>query len=317
MISYSRLSSKVWESTTFDGRSSEINKDNIQYLDFQISQWSASIPESLQFHPDSQNATSRGQHRLQVILYMRTNHMRVLIYRPVLYSVTNIVENKKDADTAVNVAKDTIRVLTRLNETSDIYRTQQVCFNYFLVSALAVLFLAVAHAPLNFSSQVRDEFHMALDLVKNFSSKSYISKRLWRTVKDLKEVGPKLGVISRQTTLTNPQDPHSSAAVAMAGLAGHQVDEMAAFPQLQDLNTAGGGSPMTGQQMSRELTNLFEKAGGYVNNMFAQTSTQGLDAVNGFAGGPGSQAEMTGGAEGFSGAYGNDGEFSKIVGGLI
>ena len=239
--------------------------------------------------------------------------MRVLIYRPVLYSATNIMENRNYAQTAVDVAKDTIRVLTRLNETSDIYRTQQVCFNYFLVSALAVLFLAVAHAPLEFSGQVRDEFHMALDLVKGFGAKSYISKRLWRTVKDLKDVGPKLGVISRQTTLTNPNDPHSSAAVAMAGLAGHQVDEMAAFPQLQDPNAAGS-SPMTGQQMSRELTHLFEKAGGYVNNMFAQTNAPSLDAVNGFAG---SQPEMTSGTEGFSGAYGNDGEFSKIVGNLI
>ena len=66
------------------------------------------------------------------------------------------------------------------------------------------------------------------------------------SVKDLKDVGLKLGVISRQTTLTNPNDPHSSAAVAMAGLAGHQVDEMVAFPQLQDPNTAVSSSPMTG-----------------------------------------------------------------------
>ncbi|KAK4693428.1 hypothetical protein P7C71_g3980, partial [Lecanoromycetidae sp. Uapishka_2] len=223
------------------------------------------------------------------------------------------MENRQYAQKVVNVAKDTIRVLSRLNDTSDIYSAQQVCFNYFLISALAVLFLAVAHAPVEFSQMVRDEFHMALDLVKGFSSMSPISKRLWKTIKGLKEVGPKLGVVSRQQALTNPNDPHSSAAVAMAGLAGHQVDEMAAFPQYQESDTAGS-SPMNGQQMSRELRHLFDKAGAYGNNLFAQPNGQSRDMVNGFVG---SQRDTTSGAEGFSGVYGSDGEFSKIVGNLF
>ena len=281
MIPYSRISSKVWrDTTTFEGPGIEIHKENIEYLDYQISQWHNTIPESLRFHSGEPNVISRGQRRLQVILYMRTNQMRVYIYRPVLHSATSIMENLHYARSIVDVAKDTIRVLFRLNETSDIYRAQQVCFNYFLISALAVLFLAVSHAPVEFSQKVRDEFYMALDLVKGFSAKSPISKRLWKTIKGLKEVGPKLGVVSRQQALTDPNDPHSSAAVAMAGLAGHQVDETAAFPQLQDSSTAGS-SPMNGQQMSGELKNLFETAGGYGNNLFAQPNGQARDAVNG------------------------------------
>ncbi len=316
MISYSRISSKVWGSTnTFEGPGSEINKDNIGYLDYQVLQWHNSIADGLRFHPDNvmdAKSLSRGQRRLQVILYMRTNQMRVMIYRPVLMSATNIVENRRYAQTAVDVAKDTIKVLRRLNDTSDIYRTQQVCFNYFLISALAVLFLAVAHAPVEFSRQVRDEFYMALDLIKGFSAKSYTSKRLWKAIKGIKEIGPKLGVISRQT-LTDPNDPHSSAAVAMAGLAGHQVDEMAAFPQLQDPNTAGS-SPLDGQQITLELTNLFEKAGSYGNNLFAQTSGQNMDGANGFMAG---QGETTSAPEGFRGVYGSDNEFSKMMGKLV
>ena len=316
MIAYSRISSKVWQATTnFEGPGNEIDKENIRGLDYQTLQWHNSIPESLRFHPDhfvDMHVTDRGQRRLQVILYLRTNQMRALIYRPVLMSATNIMENKRYAQTAVDVGKDTIRVLTRLNETSDIYRKQQQCFNYFLTSALAVLFLAVAHAPVEFSRQVRDEFYMALDLIKRFSAKSYTSKRLWKAIKGLKEVGPKLGVISRQA-MADPDDAHSSAAVAMAGLAGHQVDEMAAFAQFPDINTAGS-SPLNGQQISQELTHLFEKAGGYSNNMFAQTGAPGIDGVNGFAK---SQAEMTPGAEEFRGVYGNDGKLSKIMGNLF
>ena len=315
MIAYSRISSPVWRSTTkFEGPDSEINKDNIAYLDYQIQQWHNNIPESLRVHKIdntlSKNPVSRGQRRLQVILALRTNQMRVLIYRPVLHSATNIMENRDYARTVVDVAKDTIKVLTCLNETTDIYRTQQVCFNYFLVSALAVLFLAVAHAPVEFSRQVRDEFYMALDLIKGFSTKSYTSKRLWKMIRGLKEVGPKLGVISRQA-LTDPEDAHSSAAVAMAGLAGHQVEEMATFNSGQQASSLGS-SPQDGQQMKDELTNLFEAANAYGNNLFA--SGQALDGVNGFVG---SQGEMVPATGGISGVYGSDGEISKIMGLLL
>lgn len=312
MIAYSRISSQVWRSTIkFEDPDSEINKENIAYLDYQIGEWHNNIPESLRFHQSdntmSKNPVSRGQRRLQVILALRTNQMRVSIYRPVLHSATNIMENRDYAQTVVDVAKDTIKVLTCLNETTDIYRTQQVCFNYFLVSALAVLFLAVAHAPVEFSRQVRDEFYMALDLIKGFSTKSYTSKRLWNMIRGLKEVGPKLGVISRQA-LTDPEDAHSSAAVAMAGLAGHQVDQMATFNPAQQASSLGS-SPQDGQQMKDELTNLFEAAHGYGNNLFA--SGQALDGVNGFVG---SQGEMVPATGGISGVYGSDGELSKIMG---
>lgn len=288
---------------------SEVQKEDIGYLDYQTLQWQKSIPESLRFYPSMNltelGAPNRGQRRLQVILYLRTNQMRILIYRPVLHSATSIMQNRDYAQTVVEVAKDSIRVLTRLNQTTDIYRIQQMCFNYFLVSALAVLFLAVAHAPVEFNRQVRDEFYLALDVLKGFSTKSYISKRLWRTIRGLKEVGPKLGLVSRPM-LPDTTDPHSSAAVAMAGLAGHPVNELTLFSTNQDPSPLGN-SPTCGLQMSHELTSLFEAAGGYGSMM---TSGQGLDGANGFIG---PQGELSQGAEGLSGIYGAEGEFSRIM----
>lgn len=264
--------------------------------------------------------------------------MRILIYRPVLLSATSIMENKNYAQKAVEVAKDTIRVLTRLNETSDIYRMQQVTFNYFLISALAVLFLAVSHTPAEFNRQVRDEFYMALDLVKGFSTKSYISQRLWRTIRGLKELGPKLGLVSRQPFSRDDEDPHSSAAVAMAGLAGHPVEGMGVYTSPQGASSVGS-SPMNGQQMSYELTTLFEAAGGV--SVHGATSSGGGngggysgvvhthhpqhpppqnidDMPSSYGGGVQShqgQAEMGGaGGEGSAqGTYGSEGEFSKIM----
>ena len=236
--------------------------------------------------------------------------MRSIIYRPALHSATSIMENRTYAQTAVDIAKDTVRVLTHLDQTSDIYRKQQVCFNYFLIVALAVLFLAVAHAPVEFNRQVRDEFYMALDLVKGFSSKSYVSKRLWKTIRSLKEIGPKLGLISRQA-LTDSEDPHSSAAVTMAGLAGHTIDQLALYqPGQRQGQISLENGPLDGQQMSYELTNLFEAAGGFGHVMPPDGQGVGMDGLNGFAG---RNMEMAHHVEGLSGLFGNEDEFSRVM----
>ena len=318
MVSYSRIMSKIWRSTTsFDGAPNEIDRENIGYLDYQIVHWYNTIPESLKFSPSESflppEGVNRGQRRLHIILYLRANQSRTLIYRPVLHSATTIMKNQQFAQIGVDVARDTIMVLARLHETTDIYHSQQVCFNYFLLSALAVIFLAVSHAPVEFSHQVRDEFYQALDLVKGFSNDSYVSKRLWKAIKGLKEIGPKLGLINRQTELTNRNDPHSSAAVAMAGLAGHRVDEMAAYASNPKASSATN-SPINGQQMSYELTNLFEAAKGYGKT--PASAVQGMDGArsDGYVA---PKSENGSGAEGLSGVYGNEGEFSRIMGGLF
>ncbi|MCJ1380478.1 hypothetical protein MMC17_003583 [Xylographa soralifera] len=313
MVPYGRIASKAWKTImAFESAGSEVRKDEIEFLDYQIEKWRASIPEILRYqHHDThvdQEVPQRGNQRLQIILYLRANQLRTMIYMPVLHSATSLFEHRRLAQTVVDVAKETIKALTNLNQTTDIYRTQQISFNYFLVSALAVLFLAVAHAPLEFNRQVRDEFYQALDLVKGFSTKSHISRRLWKTIRGLKEIGPKLGVVSRQG-LPDIDDPHSSAAVAMAGLAGHQVDELAVFPPSHDHNSLGS-SPMNGQQMSYELTNLFEAAGEYNGMMPSNVPVSG---VSGFAGEARDTSRGYGGMPGMSGLYGNEEEFARIM----
>ncbi|KAK6582460.1 hypothetical protein PZA11_004868 [Diplocarpon coronariae] len=272
MITYSRIGSKVWKSVcSFSPKTAPaINIDDIGYLDYQILQWQKSIPSELQLPTSSSARTSsRALHRLQILLYLRANQMRILIYRPVLHSASSIQENLQHAETVVELAKDTIRALTHLNQTSDIYSVQQVCFNYFLISALAVIFLASCHAPVHFSALCRDEFYMALDLVKGFSTKSFVSKRLWKTIKGLKEVGPNLGLspeflngTSQSHKATCEEDAHSSAALAMAGLAGHEISVIGFGGD--GVVGGTGNSPMNGFQMSTEITNLFEAALGSV-----------------------------------------------------
>ncbi|KAJ6123153.1 hypothetical protein N7512_005618 [Penicillium capsulatum] len=309
MISYNRISSKIWYSGIGSEGTTDIRRDEIGYLDYQVLQWYKQIPDELKFYPVESPKTgesaSRGIRRLRVLLYLRMNQLRILIYRPVLHSAASIVEDRGHAQTVVDVAKDTVRVLTRLNQMSDIYRTQQITFNYFLVAALAVLFLAVCHAPSDFNRQVRDEFYMALDLINGFSTKSYISKRLWKTIKGLRMIGEKLGVLARPFG-SDANDPHSNAAVAMAGLAGHSIDDLSMYGPVNGPNELGN-SPLNGLQMSHELTNLFEAVGSFGNFLPA---AGGPDSINGFVG---AEGELQNTGEGLSGVLGGEEEFSRVI----
>jgi hypothetical protein len=132
------------------------------------------------------------------------------------------------AQRAVNLGKETIRFMTTLNNTSNLYRRNQVFYHQFLTSAIAVLFLASTHAPLQFSSQCRTEFYMALELVKDMSARSWVSQRLWRTVRSLKAYAPRLGL--------GEDDQRSGAAMTMAGLASGSIRGMPA--------SAGPQSPL-------------------------------------------------------------------------
>jgi hypothetical protein len=325
MIQYSAISAKVWRSIVTRTSSSPsivpIDTEEMNYLDYQIITWHRNVPASLRFdHPSRLGTTpidpppTRAAARLRAILYIRANQMRILIYRPILHSATSILTHRTQAQTVVDVAKDTIRVLTHINQTSDLYRTQQILFNAFLTSALAVLFLAVAHTPAEFAESVREEFYMAVELVRGLRKGSWVSKRLWGIVKGLKEVAPRLGLgpgsaaeESRELAARSKQemDPNRSAAVAMAGLAGHRVDEFAVFRGSEGSASHGVGNtpfwPATTpgpnssspENMANDLTSLFEAAGGFPGNV------AGDDAS--FAGHNGSE-----GLENMAGLFGGD-----------
>lgn len=140
--------------------------------------------------------------------------IRIWLYTPVLHSASSIANNAELAQRAVDLSNETIQYLSILNSHTDVYRRIQVFYHHFLTSAIAVLFLASTHAPLRFSAQCREEFHMALELIKDMSAKSWVSQRLWRTVKSLEAYAPRLGLLQ-------DDDPRQreSVALTMAGMA--------------------------------------------------------------------------------------------------
>ncbi|KAF4547481.1 Fungal specific transcription factor domain-containing protein 77 [Elsinoe fawcettii] len=329
MIDYNTLGSKVWAAIGANHNESTMTRSDIGYLSYQVQQWHRILPAALQFEPskldqlNSPTLSNPGNLRLRIILYLRQNGMLINIYRPVLYSATSIMKNSSQAQEVVNVAKDTIKVLSKLNSTCQMYQTSQVLFNAFLTSALAVLFLAVSHAPASFADQVREEFYLALDLVRGFSKGSWVSKRVWRTIRHLKEVGPKLGLVTSSNgtgqskrqgqgkgnypmpngTNTNEDDPSRSAALAMADLAaqGGQrgMDPFDVFPQTPAGWQAGSMPTESPGDMANDLTSLFEAAGAL--NGFAS----GVAGQNGFGQTPGPMGDMEG--------FGGEDELSRIM----
>lgn len=382
MISFSALCTKAWRfidsGEANGGASSTISRQDIQYLDYEIIHWLNSIPTDLRYiHPGSEEyrqhptdpneAGGRVLYKLRVILYLRANQARLYIYRPILSSATSILTGSPDfAQTPVDVAKDTIRILHHVNQTSESYRTHQITYNYFLLGALATLFLAVSHAPAQFAESSREEFHIALELVRNLSAHSYVSKRLWRTIRGLKEIGPKIGLYTPATgnagdsaeqsihnsasnsTLPRDQpqhnqpqpqqqqshqgshDAHSSAAMGLAGLAGHPVDENIFYGPNGATNGRGSAQPggpefvASPNVMANDLTNLFEAAGIFAAGPTAATMQAAAFARDGLIGQADAQGQAADekvlgdasarGADGHSNGHGgNEDELNRVM----
>ncbi|KAF7532201.1 hypothetical protein G7054_g8186 [Neopestalotiopsis clavispora] len=274
LIGYSRLASKVWESLpTFGPSASAVSSEKVEYLDFLAHKWSSSLPPDLQLlHPRlslPHRSLPRTVRRLQTLLYLRGNHMRTLIHRHHVLSSSLIHADITNARLVVDIAKDSIQVLVDLAKTSDIYIRQQSAFNYFLLSALAIIFLAVCNAPEIFSSPCRESFSASISLIRGFSRQSLASKRLWRSIRGLVPAVKALGLDIQQTHVTDSANedtarpPHvSEDANSLSHDLGWNADPAAVDFMLSDMipgnTTSSRGSIPDVYQMSDDLMGLFD-----------------------------------------------------------
>ncbi|QPG94319.1 hypothetical protein C2857_005689 [Epichloe festucae Fl1] len=272
MITYSRIGAKVWRQVTHFGPvlAHEPRQEEIDNLDREILEWYEKVPDEVRVRnwdreKQITSTPSYNLQRLRIWTYLRLNQIRIWLYTPVLHSATSIMQHPVQAQRVVDLARDTIQYLNHLNSTTSLYRRAQVFYHQFLASAIAVVFLASVHAPVRFSAVCREEFYMALDLVKDLSAKSWVSKRLWRTIKSLKDVAPRFGL--------NPDgDAHSNAALGMIGLAmghmdgNHPVGQSSfshmSMPQVhQNPSPSETSMDQNGKKIQNELSRIFE---GYV-----------------------------------------------------
>lgn len=193
LISHARLSTKIWGLVVgWPNRSQAATSDGCAYLDAQVQQWIHSIPHELRFDPTWRSPTG-SEHTdqtimLQVFLALQANQLRILVYRQNLLSDERIADNVAGASTAVETAKSTVHMLDYFSRVSNIYFQRPEPFNYFLLSALAALFLAVLHAPARFSHVCRPEFYTAVDMVRRSATRARTSRRLQKILHSLKRI---------------------------------------------------------------------------------------------------------------------------------
>ncbi|RMD44688.1 hypothetical protein DV735_g390, partial [Chaetothyriales sp. CBS 134920] len=268
---YNQIATKVWfHNVAYESGQTPTKKDEIGFLDYQIVSWYQDLPADLQFNSRElqreNEIPGRGRRRLRMLMHLRKNQARISIYRPILHSATSIMENRHHAQQVVDVAKETINTLTGISQISDIYLTQQT----------------------------RQEFYAAMELIKGFSTKSHVSRRLWRMTRGLKEMADKIGMLAR-----------SGSAATMVGMAGgHSLG----YPSL---NGAGNVDPLmispdNTLQMTNELSNLFEMAGNY--GSFSGQTAHGVYGPAFAANGDGNAAMDLNGAP-----FQNEPEFSRIM----
>ncbi|KAL4773227.1 hypothetical protein BDW60DRAFT_206519 [Aspergillus nidulans var. acristatus] len=221
MINYARLSTKIWGLVMgWRSRPKAATSDYCSYLDFQVQQWIQSIPSELRFNPDPPTTTGTGGNTdtadsdstgrtdntmLQVLLALQANQLRILVYRQNLLSAESIETNASGALIAVETAKSTVHMLDYFSRVSDIYFQRPEPFNYFLLSALAALFLAVLHAPARFSQVCRNEFYAAVDMVRRSSTRARTSRRLQKIIRSLKLIRLGLDVPARRSQQQTPR----------------------------------------------------------------------------------------------------------------
>ncbi|KAI2638430.1 fungal-specific transcription factor domain-containing protein [Xylaria nigripes] len=218
LIDYGRLCSKVWDALPpYGSPTTTIPLDQVQYLEFLVRNWRDSIPAHLQFHHPSLGLAPCNQprilRRLCFMLYLRGNHLRILVHRHHVLSPSLVQADLRSARLVVDIAKDSIQVLVHLAETSDIYARQQASFNYFLLSALAVILSAVCNAPKTFSESCHESFSSAVELVRNFSYDSLASRRLWNSIRGLLPAVRSLGMKINPEALDNDQHNEQNNAV--------------------------------------------------------------------------------------------------------
>ncbi|KAI3539957.1 fungal specific transcription factor domain-containing protein [Colletotrichum abscissum] len=276
MVAYGRLCSKVWEALPpFESPSQFIPKDTVAFLDFMTLNWLNSIPEDLQLrHPRlglAPRIQPRSVHRLRTLLYLRGNHMRTLIHRHHVLSTASIKADMQSAKLVTEIALDTIQVLVHLNETSDIYARQQHAFNYFLMSALAVILLAVCHAPGVFTEPCKEKFLKAVQLVKGFSRHGHASRRLWKTIRGLmpsiKSLGlrsdPEKGDVPQlvDNGETDPNEGHADGSEQTVGQSERDGRRTEATWDAYEAGPPTASSMPDMFNMGNDLMNLFDAFG--------------------------------------------------------
>jgi hypothetical protein len=277
LVAYGKLCSKVWDAIPHYGSSYEgMSSSTESSLENDIQDWFSTIPEDhhltaagLSPVGGTSDQNQRLLHHMQTLLYLRGNYIRCLIHRHHVFSSAAISENPVNSRLVVSIAQDTIRILVTLNDTSDLYSRHQVAYNYFLISAISIVLLAVCHAPAQFAQNCRQDFFAAIHLVRGFSRLSLQGRRLWSSIR---------GMVARLKQVGFRNDASSTAGKRKRNSAkSRQLPQ-----QTAQVSIPSGGSPASQTEIhkSSQVAETSASQEGYVTkSLNFQTTTPDMDLM--------------------------------------
>ncbi|KAK6369720.1 hypothetical protein LTS17_009170 [Exophiala oligosperma] len=243
MVPFAKLSGKAWQmGNDFTAKEPDAVREEIDYLDYQVLQWQKQIPASLSYqhhsgsksvpiYPAMDGTAARDTARqfyLSVVLFARANQLRNVIYRPLLQSASRIQGNLAHTSTALNIARDSIRAFSELDEATDLLGTHAAFFKHFIVSSLGNLLLILVHSDdatgTEYWTDIRETFHVASVLMRKLSVRSGSVLRAWDRLKGLEDLQAKIMTARRRKAEAKQQGSLNSESGVIEGMGTGEQD---------------------------------------------------------------------------------------------
>ena len=272
MVDWTRLAGKTWEALNAQGeRGSNISRDDIDFLDYQILQWYDKLPNHAKLPPVGSDYSAMMEHYpssldgtgtlyIPAVLYLRKAHLRNLTYRLVLSSSARISQNKQLGLVAVQIAKEAIQTLFDLEQGTKVIATQQIFFAHLLLTAFGNLLLAVVNAMSEFWDVVRDEFYIALGLIRRMSTRSVPLMRLWCRIRGLEDLQAKMLAVQQPQRVSSNHQRQEGVVAATTVAHASSGSNLASFtvPGLLNDSLLEDYTTVQGSYLRDEFVSLFD-----------------------------------------------------------
>ncbi|GME29304.1 predicted protein [Neofusicoccum parvum] len=227
MLVFDRLSAQMYDHV--QGRQQTLREaDERNYLEYRIQSLEESLPPQLRYHEGLMapelTLSERVALNLQGMLYIRRNHLKVVLYTRHQTASALGGPPAKSSDQVVEPAKNTIRFCTSLVKTGSMLPALRTSFEYFLASALAAMFLVVARRPDSYGEACRDHFHEAIKVLEGSPARFHAPQENWCTLDDLKRIAKRLSMPMPEPEATAPE--RGADYSADRGLSQATIDEL-------------------------------------------------------------------------------------------
>ena len=193
LIQYVRIAARFVPTMPKLGSSYSVMEPSTRtFLDIEADQWALST-STASLTPDAKDpitpharADSAQYHN--TFITVCKNQLKLSLSKHTLFSLSSIAQNQSLSQKAVSTASETIHSCNELQKSTTMYHLQAVHFNFFVLSAVAALYLAVRHAPLLFSDTPREIF-TGLEILRPYCTSNHLCER----VKALEKAMGRLG----------------------------------------------------------------------------------------------------------------------------